>query len=139
MEPLKQCAALPVIELDGKLQVLLITTRGRGSWTIPKGWPKRKMADADLAATEAYEEAGVAGEIGRIPVGSYLYTKRLHWFSWVRCRVTVYPLHVDRQFLDWPERQSRKAIWVDQKEAAMLVRDKHLGALLRRPLNCCNG
>jgi 8-oxo-dGTP pyrophosphatase MutT (NUDIX family) len=135
MEPLKQCAALPVIEVDGELQVLLITTRGRGSWTIPKGWPKRKLPDPDLAAKEAFEEAGVAGEIGRQPVGSYLYTKRLHWFSWVRCRVTVYALHVDRQFLDWPERSSRRAVWIDRKEAAGLVRDKNLAALLRRPLD----
>lgn len=130
MEPLKQCAALPYVEIDGRLHVLLVTTRGRGRWTIPKGWPKRSKDDPDLAAKEAFEEAGVAGEIGREPIGSYLYTKRLHWFSWVRCEVAVYPLRVDRQFIKWPEMASRKLLWVEPDRAAKLVRDRQLAALL---------
>ena len=66
--PLKQIAALPVVETaDGPL-VLLITTRARGRWTIPRGWPKPGVPDAQLAAREAFEEAGVEGEIGADPV-----------------------------------------------------------------------
>ena len=34
-EPLKQVAALPVVETEDGPLVLLITTRGRGRWTIP--------------------------------------------------------------------------------------------------------
>jgi 8-oxo-dGTP pyrophosphatase MutT (NUDIX family) len=49
--------------------VLLITTRGRGRWTIPKGWPEKGLRDRDLAAKEAVEEAGVEGEVGSKPVG----------------------------------------------------------------------
>ena len=63
-EPLKQIAALPIVETpDGPL-VLLITTRGRGRWTIPRGWPKPGTADNEMAAKEAADEAGVDGKIG---------------------------------------------------------------------------
>ncbi len=80
------------VDTGTSILVLLVTTRRRGRWTIPKGWRKPEMEDAELAAREAREEGGVEGEIGTAPVGSFVYTKRLHVFSWVRCRVAVYPL-----------------------------------------------
>lgn len=131
MAPLKQCAALPCVETERCLLVLLITTRGTGRWTIPKGWPKPGVSNAELAAREAFEEAGVAGEVSRKPIGSFVYTKRLHLFSWVRCRVEVYLLRADRQHLTWPEKESRRLMWVEPSEAATLVRERQLADLLR--------
>jgi len=131
MEPLKQVAALAYVEAPGSPLVLLVTTRGRGRWTIPKGWPKSKLADAETAAREAFEEGGVGGEVSTSPLGTYDYTKRLHTFSWVRCQVTVYPLRVDRQFLAWPEKASRTVVWVSADKAVKLVRERHLVELLR--------
>lgn len=127
---LKQVAALPMVETaDGPL-VLLITTRGRGLWTIPKGWPKPGMADAALAAREAFEEAGLEGDIAPAPVASFRYTKRLHVFSRARCDVDVYKLAVRCQLLDWPEKASRKAKWVTPVKAASMVRERGLAAVL---------
>ncbi len=131
MEPLRQVSALAYVETQGPPLVLLVTTRGRGHWTIPKGWPKSGSADAEIAAREAFEEGGVGGEVDASPLGSFDYTKRLHLFSWVRCRVAVYPLRVDRQFLTWPEKASRAVVWVAADKAAALVRERHLAALLR--------
>jgi len=131
METLKQCAALAYVETGNTPLVLLITTRGRGRWTIPKGWPKAGMADSELAAREAREEGGVEGEVGTTTLGSFDYTKRLHVFSWVRCRVAVYPLRVDRQLLSWPEKASRTVVWVPPEEAAQLVPQRPLADLLR--------
>ena len=128
--PLKQVAALPIVEIVGGPLVLLITTRGRGNWTIPKGWPKAGVPDPELAALEASEEAGVEGDIAPRPVGSFLYTKRLHLFSWVKCQVDVYTLHVRCQRLDWPEKAARKAMWVTPDEAASLVHETELAAVL---------
>jgi 8-oxo-dGTP pyrophosphatase MutT (NUDIX family) len=128
---LRQCAALPYVECGGSKLVLLITTRGRGRWTIPKGWPKSGTPNAALAAREAFEEAGVKGEVGDTPIGTYDYTKRLHLFAWIRCRVEVYALQVDRQFLSWPEQASRKLAWVALGEAGSLVKEPQLRALLR--------
>lgn len=131
MTPLKQIAALPFVETPGGVLVLLITTRGWGRWTIPKGWPKPGMADAELAAREAFEEAGISGEIGARPIGAYLYTKRLHLFSWTKCSVEVYPLRADCQHLVWPEKQSRTLSWVEPGKAAGMVRESQLAAVLR--------
>lgn len=129
--PLKQVAALPFVEIESGLLVLLITTRGRGHWTIPKGWLKSSMPDNKLAALEALEEAGVRGDVGAKPIGSFLYTKRLHLFSWVRCSVDVYPLEVRLQELDWPEKNSRRAMWVEPRLAASKVHEAQLAKVLR--------
>ena len=130
--PLKQVAALPVVETkDGPL-VLLVTTRGRGRWTIPRGWPKPGLADADLAAQEAAEEAGVEGEVDAHPLGAFGYTKRLHLFSWAKCIVDVYRLRVRCQYLDWPEKSARKILWVSPEEAASLVADAKLADVLHQ-------
>ena len=129
--PLKQIAALPVVETaDGPL-ILLITTRARGRWTIPRGWPKPGVPDPELAAREAFEEAGVEGEIAPEPVGHFRYTKRLHLFSWARCDVDVYKLAVESQQLDWPEKASRKTKWVALEEAPAMIRDRGLAGFLR--------
>jgi len=129
--PLKQIAALPFVETQSGPLVLLITTRGTGRWTIPKGWPKPGLPDAQMAAREAFEEAGVEGEVSARPIGSFLYTKRLHLFSWVRCSVDVYAFKVHCQKLDWPEKQSRKSMWVEPRQAAAKVREAQLADMLR--------
>jgi len=131
MEPLRQCAALAYVDTGTSILVLLVTTRRRGRWTIPKGWRKPEMEDAELAAREAREEGGVEGQIGTAPVGSFVYTKRLHVFSWVRCRVAVYPLLVDRQLLNWREKASREVLWVPPEKAAELVSQRQLADVLR--------
>ena len=105
--------------------------RGRGRWTIPKGWRKRGVPDATLAAKEAAEEAGVEGDIGPQPIGTFGYTKRLHLFSWAKCQVHVYPLEVRSQQLDWPEKAARKTLWVPPEAAADLVAEAELAGVLR--------
>ncbi len=89
------------------------------------------MSDSDLAAREALEEAGVSGEISADPIGNFDYTKRLHLFSWVRCRVEVYLLHADRQLLTWSEKESRRCLWIEPQEAAKMVRERQVADLLR--------
>ena len=130
-EPLKQVAALPVVETEEGPLVLLITTRGRGRWTIPKGWPKSGTSDRAMAAKEAAEEAGVTGKIGKAPIGSFAYTKRLHFYSWVQCVVDVFMLRVKTHELDWQEKDARKVRWASPDEAAALVSDPELASLLR--------
>lgn len=131
MALLKQCAALAYVETEGEPLVLLITTRGRGRWSIPKGWTKPNLSDRDLAAREALEEAGVAGEVSATPIGNYVYTKRLHFFSWARCSVDVYLLHAITQQLSWPERASRRFLWTEPQNAAKLVRERKVADMIR--------
>jgi 8-oxo-dGTP pyrophosphatase MutT (NUDIX family) len=131
MQALRQVGALPFVETDEGLLVLLITTRGLGRWTIPKGWPKSGLSDAEMAAREAFEEAGVAGEIAPRPIAAYRYIKRLHTFSWARCTVDVYPLRARYQHLSWPEQQGRRTLWIAADQAAAKVKEAQLARLLR--------
>lgn len=132
MQPLQQYAALPYFETAGGVLVLLISSRDTGRWVIPKGWAKSKLTPHALAALEAREEAGISGEIATEPIGSYHYLKRLHLLSWARCRVDVFPLRAEVQALDWKEKHARRQFWCPPEEAARLVHERNLSALLRR-------
>ena len=128
----RQCAALPIRDLTGTIEVLLITTRGRGRWVIPKGWAERGVAPHDLAAREAFEEAGVLGRSIETPIGAYSYLKRLANGERAKCDVEVFALQVEGHSADWPERGQRLNLWVRPHTAARMVSDPGLAALLRR-------
>ena len=67
----RQIAAVPVRRgSHGEIEVLVISTRGSGRWTVPKGWPMNGRSDAEAAAQEAFEEAGVRGIIATEPIGT---------------------------------------------------------------------
>jgi 8-oxo-dGTP pyrophosphatase MutT (NUDIX family) len=74
-----QYAALPFrVGADGRPQVLLLTSRETKRWVIPKGWPMHGKKPREVAAQEAFEEAGLVGTlIGKRPVGSFHYAKEL--------------------------------------------------------------
>lgn len=130
-KPLKQVAALPFrIGADGQLEVLLITSRDTGRWVIPKGWPMIGRKAHRAAEREAYEEAGLKGEIAANPVGWYHYEKRLECGSALPCKVRVYPLQVKAQHDRWPEREQRILRWFLPEEAAQLVQEDELQRLL---------
>ncbi|MEI6559355.1 MAG: NUDIX hydrolase [Rhodospirillaceae bacterium] len=124
-----QYAALPYTVIDGVPRILLVTSRDTGRWIVPKGWPEKKTRPCDQAAREAYEEAGALGRVTRKPVGSYRYEKHLRKRT-VTCLVDVYLLRVERELEDWPERAQRSRRWVSPDEAALMVDDAGLGALL---------
>ena len=125
-----QVAAVPVRRTaTGTLEVLLITTRGSGRWTVPKGWPMRGLPDPDAAAREAYEEAGVRGRVDPRPIGSFEYVKRNRFAS--PLRVTVYRLDVERQVRHFRERGQRKSVWLEPVRAAERVAWPGLAAAIR--------
>ena len=128
----RQYAALPIrFTGEGGMQVLLLTSRGTGRWVIPKGWPMRKLSPADAAAQEAYEEAGLEGTIkGDGSIGSYHYDKQLGSGS-TRIEVDVFLMRVSRQLETWPEQAERETRWCNPEEAALMVAEPELAALLR--------
>ena len=126
-----QYAALPIrTRPDGEIDVLLVTSRETRRWIVPKGWPERGLAGHEVAAKEAFEEAGVKGRIGAEPLGSYLYRKRLRDGSTVACEVTVFPLVVRQEAKKWPEARQRERRWAGLSEAAMMVDEPGLVTLL---------
>lgn len=111
-------------------EILLMSSRETGRAVIPKGWPMRGKSDAKAAAVEAWEEAGVRGRVGRRPVGTYRYWKRLD-DHFRLLRVDVFPLRATAADADFPERGERRFAWLPQSEAALVVDDPELGALIR--------
>lgn len=127
----RQYAALPLARgADGELLVILVTSRETHRWIIPKGWPEKGLEPHELAAKEAYEEAGLVGDVAPESIGSYRYAKRLRGRKTVTCEVDVFPFMVERQLDDWPERGQREVRWCTPEEAALLVEEGKLVAML---------
>ena len=66
---LLQVAAIPFRYERDSLKVLLLTTRRKRNWIIPKGWPIEGLNFCRSAEQEAMEEAGVKGSISKGPIG----------------------------------------------------------------------
>ena len=110
------------------MQFLLVTSRQTGRWVIPKGNPIRGLAPPQSAAREAYEEAGIEGEVGESALGAYRYRKGTRFLLPRMARVTVYPLAVTRELDAWPEAHQRRRQWFSRADAARAVDE----AALRR-------
>lgn len=135
-EPRIQVAALPYrTDAQGRPEILLITSRETRRWVIPKGWPMKDLRDHHAAAQEAFEEAGVLGEVGGSSVGAYLYFKRRRSRSDL-CEVHVYPLEVFEECEHWPERGQRRRAWFSLEEAADRVDEPGLSEILRNFKHC---
>jgi 8-oxo-dGTP pyrophosphatase MutT (NUDIX family) len=128
-QPGRQYAALPFRYLRS-LEILLISSRETHRWVIPKGWPMKGRKPHAVAAREALEEAGVVGRIGRKPVGSYQYVKRLSNGAPLLCTVEVFPMMVERQRNRWREQGQRTQQWFTAEEAATAVDEPELQALI---------
>lgn len=131
-EPRRQYAALPWrVSEDAGLEILLASSRRTRRWIIPKGWPMKGRKPYVTAAVEALQEAGLLGKIDKRKLGSYHYQKRLKNGATLLCRVDVFPLRVERQRKSWPEKSQRVTQWVAPAEAAELVHEPELSALIK--------
>jgi 8-oxo-dGTP pyrophosphatase MutT (NUDIX family) len=124
-----QYGALPYRITAQGVEVMLITSRGTKRWVIPKGWPMAGKKPHQVAAVEAYQEAGVKGVVGEKPIGAYPYSKNLPDGSQRLMFVEVYPLRVTLETKKWREKDERKRAWFRQDEAAELVDEGVLSAL----------
>ena len=110
-------------------QVLMITSRGTGRWIIPKGWPIPGRSLAQAALQEAWEEAGArARAVGEL--GCYHYDKAQDRGFAIPVEVRVFLAHVEDLAGDWPEGAARSRRWFSPAEAAALVAEPELAALL---------
>lgn len=129
-EPKTQYAALPWRRAKAGVEVLLITSRETRRWVIPKGWPIKKKRPGPSAAQEAFEEAGVRGDVSRKAIGAYHYDKRLRSGRSQHVRVFVHALEVKDELEAWPEQGQRERKWTSPGEAAELVEERQLKRLL---------
>ena len=116
---------------DGKIQVLLITSRRTQRWILPKGWPETGMTPGESAANEAMEEAGVTGKLNERPLGVYYYEKTVKNGKNYPCIVTIYELKVQKTWADYQEKSERRRKWFSQKGAAKRVLEPDLALLIK--------
>lgn len=120
----RQSAALPFRSDRGSLEILLITSRRKKRWVIPKGVVELDLDPATSAVKEALEEAGIKGQISPRSIGSYQYEK---WGG--SCSVEVYALAVETTYDAWPE-SYRVRHWLDPVEAADRVNEPELKKII---------
>ncbi len=130
-EPKLQSGALAYkVGSNGKVRVLLVRTRRSKRWSIPKGSAEPNLTLAANAAKEAFEEAGVKGEIESDSIGMFRTTKRA-WFGEAILEIWVYRLRVTEQCDHWPEEEEREVKWVSCREAARVLHEPLLAELCR--------
>jgi 8-oxo-dGTP pyrophosphatase MutT (NUDIX family) len=117
----KQTGVIPFfIDDDGEIYVMLIGSRHAGNWSIPKGKKEKHLSKKDSAAIEAYEEAGIRGDIlGKL--GEYQYRKGS---TGVMQNVIVYAMQVERQLKKFPEQGMRVRKWFTVDKAAKKIGKK---------------
>lgn len=108
------------------VEVLLLTSRDTGRWVIPKGWPMEGCTSYEVAAREAYEEAGVRGTVESQTIGCYHYPKVLKNGLKVTCKVQVYALETATIAKNFKEKGERRFEWVSCEEAAKRVHEPEL-------------
>jgi 8-oxo-dGTP pyrophosphatase MutT (NUDIX family) len=130
IKDIKQIGAIPVIrDQQGQLSVVLVTTRGSGRWTIPKGNLMTGIPDHRSAEIEALEEAGLVGTIRETPLGHYQFWKRQD-AHWALADVTVFVLNVTAQAESFKEKGQRDVRSFSFEDAAETVYESGLAALI---------
>jgi 8-oxo-dGTP pyrophosphatase MutT (NUDIX family) len=115
---LPRSGAIPFFIDASGLQVVLVTTKSQDNkrWIFPKGKIETGLSASDSAAKEAYEEAGVRGQIQPSLFATYNHTQ---WGGKVAVRVFL--LEVSEILQTWPDRKKRDRAVVSLEEAIARV------------------
>lgn len=119
-----QVGAIPYRQREGRVEVLLITTRTRGRWIVPKGNVERELGPRQSAVLEAYEEGGVKGPLRGAALGTYRHGDPPGY------RVCIYLMEVEATHQAWPEADERQRQWQSVLEAKQTVDEDGLRPLL---------
>lgn len=122
-----QVGALPVrLKKNGKLEILLVTTRGGSRWMVPKGYRPKRLDARRAAAREALQEAGVRGKVQSRALGEF--TDRNG--NGEKNTIRVFRLDVLKEQSHWREEDERKRKWVSPAKARKLVRQAGLRKII---------
>ena len=111
-----QTHALPYRRTSDGLEILLVTSRRKRKWILPKGKIEAGETAAQRAAIEAFEEAGVRGSVSAKPMlASSLADPS---------RAQIYSLAVLEELEQWPEMAVRQRGWFSLSEARSRLQDE---------------
>ncbi len=119
-----QAAAIPFRCNDGRVEYCLITSSA-GRWMFPKGFVDEDETYGEAALKEAFEEAGLHGEIVDEPLGWYEINKDEKSLTVVAMLMQV--VQADKE---WEESDKRDRRWVSRKKAHELLTEPDLRELL---------
>lgn len=121
---IEQSGVIPYRLEQGKIEILLVSSRKNKRWVIPKGIVEPDLTPQDSAAKEALEEGGILGEVLPESVGTYTYEK---WGG--VCRVVVFLLKVTSLEANWLE-DYRERQWFSLSEAQKRLEEAELKNIL---------
>ena len=102
--------AIPFNIRGDQIAILFITSQTRGRWIFPKGTLEKGENQEAGVKREAYEEAGIKGDVlNNFPI-TIPITKQTN-DGLIKIPVTYYPLLVREQLEEWPEREKRQRHW----------------------------
>jgi phosphohistidine phosphatase len=122
-----QSAVIPYrVDGDGQAEFLVIGSSKKHHWVVPKGIKDPGLTPQQSAAKEAWEEAGIRGEVSEEPLGHYKVEK---WGA--QCGVDVYAMRISEivDEDDWEENH-RQRHWLSAKKAAASLKQAELGVML---------
>lgn len=127
-----QVCAIPFRFHQGKLEFLLITKPNCPKhWIFPKGFVEWGEDFLQGILREAFEEAGVTGQVFEEELYTYHRTK-----CGQRCQVRTFLLEVFHEELRYPEAHKRLRRWYSPQQARDLVRNFHLKEIIDRAQEC---
>lgn len=99
-----------------RIAVMFVTSQRRGRWILPKGDVVSGESLIDGASREAFQEAGVEGEILQdVPMTMAITKSDPTGISQVA--VTYFPMLVTNQMEEWPEQDKRDRHWALLEDA----------------------
>ena len=126
----RQLAALCYRKGPAGREVLLVTS-STGRWILPKGWPITGLRPGQACLVEAWEEAGVRkGKVARKPLGAFMGSKFSLSGDEEPCLTQVYAVKVEQTLDVYPEVDKRDRVWVSLAQAADMVHEDGLKAIL---------
>jgi 8-oxo-dGTP pyrophosphatase MutT (NUDIX family) len=121
----RQSAVIPYRKLNNKMQILLVTSADTQQWLFPKGNLDQDESYKDAAQREAYEEAGVKGELSDEAIGVYDHEK----LGKLYC-VEAFAMEVTSELTEWPEDKIRRRKWLERDSAANLVQEEYVRQMI---------
>jgi len=120
-----QSGVIPFRRREEKTEILLITNKRKDRWGIPKGMVESTLSASESAQKEAFEEAGIYGNVLKPSLGKYSKKK---WDG--KCSIKVFAMEVNQILVNYPENMLRKREWYSIEDAAGMIKNKKLRSMI---------
>ncbi|KXN68771.1 hypothetical protein CONCODRAFT_51362, partial [Conidiobolus coronatus NRRL 28638] len=121
----RQVAGVVAYSPDNSNKICIVSSSKKSNkWVLPKGGVESGEKKKIAAAREAWEEAGIKGEVGDKLGDWHIYTVNSEGLR--AEHYTFYTLKVTKIYDDWPEKDGRRRKWVQADKALELVKWKYM-------------